>query len=223
MLPEAKNEDLLYVSSLLSGDVSVFSYPGGRLVGTLRGLGELTGICVDRSQNVFLATWGGGTITPEVLEYAHGGTSQLAVASSYGPSGDGTLVVYDGGSSHATVYTDRAVYNFFFCTYDSAGNLFVDGEPDRQTGIVLAELRRGARKLKNLALPKRSARRWRGRVRCSGAATISPSAAARATSPAISRSITFGSAASKRPSSGPRTPEVRAIPTASRTRSSAPR
>jgi hypothetical protein len=38
MLPEAKTEDLLYVSSNDQGAVYVYTYPEGKIVGTLSGL-----------------------------------------------------------------------------------------------------------------------------------------------------------------------------------------
>ncbi len=37
MMPSASSEDLLYVSSIDKGDIYVYSYPQGKLVGTLTG------------------------------------------------------------------------------------------------------------------------------------------------------------------------------------------
>jgi hypothetical protein len=51
MLPEAKSEDLLYVSEY--SDVLIFTYPGGKQVGDLKGFTSAAGECVDSKGNVF--------------------------------------------------------------------------------------------------------------------------------------------------------------------------
>jgi hypothetical protein len=45
MLPEAKNEALLYVSNVYT--ITVYSYPKGKLVGTLSDFEKPYGECVD--------------------------------------------------------------------------------------------------------------------------------------------------------------------------------
>jgi hypothetical protein len=74
MLPEAKMQDLLYVSSSTATgayQVSVFSYPGGRQVGTLS-VSAANGLCSDKVGNVYIVE------DPDVVEYAHGGTYPIA-------------------------------------------------------------------------------------------------------------------------------------------------
>jgi hypothetical protein len=76
MLPEAKRDSLLYVSSSYA-TVAVFSYPRGRQVGTLTGFGgsdSQVGLCADRSGNVWIPDY-----TDTVREYAHGGSTPVAV------------------------------------------------------------------------------------------------------------------------------------------------
>jgi len=76
MLPEAKRDNLLYVSDQGTSDVYFFSYPGAKLVGTITGVGTSpTGLCVDASQNVWVTS---GSAT---FKFAHGGTTVLAALS----------------------------------------------------------------------------------------------------------------------------------------------
>jgi hypothetical protein len=60
MLPEAKSEDLLYVSEV--GTVTVYSYPQGKLEGKLRGFFDATGECVDAKGDVYIADNGYGKV-----------------------------------------------------------------------------------------------------------------------------------------------------------------
>jgi len=53
MLPEAKADDLLYISNVYT--VTVYSYPKGKHVGTLKGFYEPFGECSDSAGNVFIA------------------------------------------------------------------------------------------------------------------------------------------------------------------------
>src|ERR1700677_3948961 len=71
MLPEAASQDLLYVSS--HNYVSIYTYPGGQLVGKLRGFYLASGQCVDSSNNVYITDYG----MNRVFEYAHGNSKRL--------------------------------------------------------------------------------------------------------------------------------------------------
>src|SRR5580700_3757619 len=51
VLPEARSQNLLYVSGN-SGYVYIFSFPKGKLVGTLTGFQEVAGVCADAAGNV---------------------------------------------------------------------------------------------------------------------------------------------------------------------------
>jgi hypothetical protein len=151
MLPEAKSDDLLYLSdrgnnSGLGSDVLVYSYPKAKLVGTLIGFASPAGMCTDGNGNVWISNFDGGTI----VEYVHGGTepiSTLKVPSifpqgcsidptsgnlavvGYGPEKPnvpGRILVYAGATGTPQVYRVR-FGETSFCGYDNKGNLFIDG------------------------------------------------------------------------------------------------
>src|SRR5580700_6686174 len=71
MLPEAKSEDLLYVSNVYT--ITVYSYPKGKLVGTLNNFEKPYGECVDAKGNVWITDSSFG----KIYEYAHGGTKPI--------------------------------------------------------------------------------------------------------------------------------------------------
>ena len=52
--PSAKKGALLYASDSAADVVKVFSYPRGKLVGTLTGFQTPQGMCVDKAGNVFI-------------------------------------------------------------------------------------------------------------------------------------------------------------------------
>jgi hypothetical protein len=71
MLPEAKSSDLVYAATFNYGKVYVYSYPAGKLVGTLTMTGSPQGECVDKAGNIWVTD---DLIngTQKILEYAHG-------------------------------------------------------------------------------------------------------------------------------------------------------
>ena len=165
MLPEARNEELLYIAVSYSG-VSVLSYPFGKLVGQLEGFMSPTGLCADKQGNVFVVD----AQTDVISEYAHGSTSpirKLAGAASWGcyvdPTtgnlaavggafrGEGVVAIYRHARGGATVYSDTNMGPLSYCTYDDQGNVFAEGyvagEPGRGW---LVELPRAASKLTTL-------------------------------------------------------------------------
>lgn len=95
MAPEAKSEDLLYVST--SGGVAVYSYPAAVLVGTLSLLSP-AGLCADNAGNVWI------TGNQQIFEYAHGGSQPIATLDDSGYSSKGCAVDPTTG--------DLAVTNF---------------------------------------------------------------------------------------------------------------
>jgi hypothetical protein len=56
MSPDGMKKALLYVSDQKTDDVYVYSYPAGKLVGTLTGFATPYGQCTDKSANVATAT-----------------------------------------------------------------------------------------------------------------------------------------------------------------------
>jgi hypothetical protein len=162
MLSEAKRDDLLYVSSFTPEEgknISVYSYPGGRLVGELDPE-YAPGLCSDAAGNVFVVE----TNLAEIVEYAHGGTQPIATLSDEynSPSGcavdptTGNLAVAGGNfpgyyvtanvaifphaTGSPTVYYDYDDLTFSWCTYDDKGNLFVNGRNFDKGASNLAEL-----------------------------------------------------------------------------------
>lgn len=169
MAPEAKSDDLLYVSDPNTKDVYVYSYPRARLVGTLTGFGEPRSECADAAGDVFIAD----VVAYDVVEYEHGGTKPVAALSTPGrPEGcsvdpvHGDLAVSGGVngivvatfrySSHhqwraQRTYTDSSLRSASFCGFDDAGNLFVDGI-GHHGAFLLAELPHGSTSFATIAL-----------------------------------------------------------------------
>ncbi len=139
MLPEARGENLLYVSDNWSvGLVYVFAYPGGKHVGTLTGFSFPTGECIDKRGDVWVLN-----VSPEeVIEFAHGGTTPIATldnpiggfSCSIDPtSGDlavssdnSEVAIYKNAAGTPTIYTYSGAADLFSCAYDGRGNLFID-------------------------------------------------------------------------------------------------
>ena len=164
MASDAKSEDLLYISNVYT--VTVYSYPRGKHVGTLKGFYQPLGECSDQAGDVFIAN--GDTI----LEYKHGGTKpiQTLTFAGYGAIGcgvdpttgdlattwnkgdtQGYVAIYQHAKGTPTLYSNGNM-GFIFCGYDNAGNLFVDGENYPGLVFAFAELPRGGSALTNITL-----------------------------------------------------------------------
>lgn len=164
--PEAKSEDLLYVSDQRFSDVYIFSYPAAKLVGTLTGFNLPEGLCSDKRGDVFVTD----LLDREIFEYTHGGpkpirtlsdggypeacsvdpsTGNLAVAD-YGSSGSsGDIAVFHNARGAPVIYSDPTMISFRNCGYDDSGNLFADGQKyGNAPGLV--ELSIHAGKLKDI-------------------------------------------------------------------------
>lgn len=158
MLPDAKNTDLIYAIGGCNG-TCVFSYPKGKLVGTLSTNGD--GICSDGNGNVFIA------YDDTVTEYAHGGTTPIATLSLPGNNAGGCAVdpttgnltvifrtngadiaVFPAGQQSSTLYLSQI--DSQYCGYDNEGNLFVNGYDGQQPGF--SELRSGQSNSAKLAI-----------------------------------------------------------------------
>ena len=132
---------LLYVGH--GNQISVLTYPGGKMVGQLTGFKGLEGLCSDPQGNVFAVDGTAETIS----EYAHGGTSPIAVLNDTGNAPNGCAIdpttgnlavagggghiqtnvaVYPSASGSPTVYVDYTAFEpYYYCTYDNAGNIFM--------------------------------------------------------------------------------------------------
>jgi hypothetical protein len=160
-------QDLLYVADTRT--VTVYSYPQGELQRTLRHFYLATGLCADTKGDVFVVDTGYG----KIFEYAHGGTTRIATLGS--PSADpvgcaidritgnlavstqgndtGAIEIFKGARGKPVIYNDSSFYQFYFCTYDSKGNLFSDGLTGRASGdFGIAELPKGSGNLSNISI-----------------------------------------------------------------------
>ncbi|HXO17423.1 MAG TPA: hypothetical protein VN909_04575, partial [Candidatus Dormibacteraeota bacterium] len=164
MLPEARGESLVYVSDTWDiGLVYVFSYPGGKHVGTLTGFYNPTGECVDKHGDVWVLN-----MSPEVIvEYAHGGTSPIATlddpVGGFSCSIDATtgnlaidsvdpakVAVYANAAGTPTVYTYSGAASLASCAYDGSGNLFIDSS---NASRPFAELPKGGNSFVEIKYP----------------------------------------------------------------------
>lgn len=178
MDPEARTDDLLYVSDSDTYDVYAYSYPRGKLVGTLTSQNNPGGLCVDKKGDLFVTQlYGGG----HIVEYAHGGTTPIETLSDPGyepggcsvdpTTGDlavtnivtdyfdvGNLLIFKDAKGTPTSYAapgntpSGATWGSVnTCGYDDKGDVFFAGHgyPDAN---VFGELRNGASSTKNITL-----------------------------------------------------------------------
>jgi hypothetical protein len=171
MLPEAKSEDLLYVSNVYT--ITVYSYPKGKLVGTLNNFEKPYGECVDAKGNVWITDSSFG----KIYEYAHGGTKpihtvkdpeyvpygcavdpttgDLAVAN-YSDASDreGNVAVYHKAKGTPKSYIGYGFYYYYYLGYDPKGNLYVDGLfGSYGDAFEFGELAKGGAEIKDILLP----------------------------------------------------------------------
>jgi len=153
MAPDIKTQNLLYVSNHKDGSVFVYSYPQGKLSGSLLDV-RASGLCSDGNGNVFIPQGN------EILEYAHGGTEPIATLRdplggavqfcAVDPtSGDlsvsgGTprtygLAVYTNAKGNPKTYRSLNGDAYRSLTYDNEGNLFAvafPGGSDRSARLI---------------------------------------------------------------------------------------
>lgn len=170
MAPDAKKDDLLYISDLGASDVDVYAYPVGRLKGTLTGFKGAAGECVDKLGDVYITE----THASKIREYPHGGaspittlkdldhqpigcavdpmTGNLAVMSNgIGSSGVSDIAIYKNARGKPIRYQDPAFDGYSFCGYDGKGNLYFDGY-DPHGAFSFGELPTGSATFTNIEL-----------------------------------------------------------------------
>jgi hypothetical protein len=167
MLPEAKAEDLLYVTTLAG--VKIYSYPEGKHVGTLKAFAyDSSGICSDKEGNVFI------DYGRELLEYKHGGRKPVRTFALPGYSaflcasdprtGDlaitwfpdesqssGYVAVYKNASGTPTLYSETDMWPES-CSYDNKDDLFCNGSTDDGDEFLFVELPRDGTTLESISL-----------------------------------------------------------------------
>jgi hypothetical protein len=171
MNPDAKGKpQLLYVSDQGNDTIEVYDYKTGVMEGTLTNVDLPFGQCVDKAGNVYIALFGDSL----VVEYAHGGSSQiktlvdyygtpigcsvdpttgnLAVSNYANQNGHASVLVYPAASGTATSYTSTKFPYWWPPAYDNKGNLYIEGETASGT-YGAAVLSKGDSRLKTLSLP----------------------------------------------------------------------
>jgi hypothetical protein len=149
----ASGQDLLYAGG--SRRAWIFSYPQGQdREKTAGGLGSIKGGCADTSGNVYLISlYASGGVFIDV--YQHGGTKPIReMVTSWGyacasdpttgdlavGTGNNKVAIYRKAAGKPKLYSLPSNFGGKTCTYDSKGNLFVDG----YTSVpALAELPKG--------------------------------------------------------------------------------
>jgi len=170
VLSGVEGQDLLYISDAGSNRVYVYALPSRKLTQTLTGFDEPQGECSDAAGNVFITN----TQKSEILEFAHGGTKPIqtlknrgyypvgcsvdastgnrAVTNIFGANGKYCAVSnFKNASRSPTQYTDSSIYYYYFCGYDDAGNLYLDGYTPDST-FAFAVLPSGSSTFLNIAL-----------------------------------------------------------------------
>jgi hypothetical protein len=171
MDPQAGSSALLYVADSGKNAVYVYSFPDGKLMGTLSGFDVPQGECVDGTGNVWITNQSAS----EIREYAHGGTKpiatlkdpneypdscsvdaktgDLAVTNGFSSSGGGSIGIYSGAKGSPTKHTDSSIQEYSFVFYDDNGDLFVDGAHS-DGSFALAKLPKGGSKFANITLTR---------------------------------------------------------------------
>ena len=166
-----QNGDLLYVSDT-NGKVYVYSYPAAKLVGTLVGFKGPGGLCSDRAGNVYVVD----TPAVAILKYAHGGKKPIEVLHVYGyypqgcsvdattgdlavanyasnpQLGPGSVTIFRKGRGMGKSYQASSFNEYFFCSFDAKGNLYVDGTNAGTTQTEFAEMPHGSTSLTDITL-----------------------------------------------------------------------
>jgi hypothetical protein len=146
MLPGASGEDLLYAPVPDSDVVDVFSYPNGKLVGTLTGFDYPLGECVNTAGDVWIVNGGDANRgSSSIVEYAHGGTSPIATLTGMGEYPNAcsvdpktgnlavtslypaSIAIFAEAQGYPTIYTDSNMQYMEYCVYDNKSNLYVGG------------------------------------------------------------------------------------------------
>jgi hypothetical protein len=170
MAPDAKKHaTLLYVAQEDTGDVYVYSYPAGKLEGTLTGFNAPSGMCSNTAGDVYILNGGGTTV--EV--FAHGGsaplrtldvpgypelncsvdptTGNLALGALDGSCGY-CIAVFADGQGTPTTYEPSGQNGIPGCAYDNRGNLFCDAYGSSDDNFALFELPAGSSNVTSISV-----------------------------------------------------------------------
>jgi len=135
----------LWISDAGTDDVHMYALPKLKPTGTITGFNEPQGMCTDNKNDVWIVNTGG----ENVLEYSPEGeqirslsddygypvgcavsrTGDLAVTdySGFESSGSGQVLLYKKASGTPIELSNPNQYYYYFPTFDSNGDLYVDG------------------------------------------------------------------------------------------------
>jgi hypothetical protein len=182
MEPAASGTDLLYIADPDIGALTVYSYtpPNYALVGVLATPRNAEGVCVDRAQNVFTPAEAGEG-HGAVVEYAHGGTTPIAILGGIPGTVENCAVDETAGTLAVPAIPADATYGQHLpqvaflknakgtpslislpkgyalltqCAYDGSGNFFVSAYVGAQSGdkYALLELPKGRKQFVPITL-----------------------------------------------------------------------
>ena len=133
--------------------VSVYSYPGGKHIGTLTGVKHSVALCSDTSGNIWVIESDSHNHSM-LLKYAHGGSEPIASlqlsahanACSVDPSSgnlaagtsNSNVAVWTNGQGSPTLYsTSKFFKEARTISYDGSGNLYIRSFSSRESGAWL--------------------------------------------------------------------------------------
>lgn len=171
MAPAAKQQALVYVTNANNGTVFVYSYPKGIMEGELTGFEEPYGACADRAGDVWIVDDEKSSIS----EFAHGDTTPIRTLNDSGEypagcsvdpatgnlavmnyettsRGEGGVSIYRKAKGKPKTYTDTSISRGWFCSYDTSGDLFLDGYQSGSSGFQLAEVPQGSDTFSNITV-----------------------------------------------------------------------
>ncbi|MFZ0033029.1 MAG: SMP-30/gluconolactonase/LRE family protein, partial [Candidatus Cybelea sp.] len=164
----ARAPRILFISDDGTNQVNMYTMPGMVLKGQLTGFSEPQGMCTDASGNIWVTNTG----TESIIQLSRTGATlktlnvpgefpvgcavnrannDLAVTNIIATTGGaGSVDVFTNATGTPTKFTDPSVTEFFFPTYDNAGNLYLDGEGG--AGYALSELAAGSSSISNVTV-----------------------------------------------------------------------
>lgn len=167
----ATHSGLIYALATPATAVNFFTFGQGRLVGIISGIYLSQGMCADPKGDVWISDTG----AQKIVEYAHGETKRIATQSdsgeiaadcsvdpttgnlavanvdSGGPPRKGNLVIYGRARSSPRVFRCLNIQRYGWVSYDSKGDLFVDGLSARNK-FGFCALYKGSRWLRDVTL-----------------------------------------------------------------------
>jgi hypothetical protein len=185
--PDAKQQDLLYISTVANSkaNVLIYTYPKGRYKERVNttGLTFPRGECTDKRGNVYVTNESSDSSSSSILEYAHGdkqpkrtlkvdgaadrcavdpATGNLAVVSS-------ELAVFRAARGKPTYLAYPTGFRSSACDYDGKGNLFVNGvRKQSPSRAVLYEIPADGHNFAKVSLPPIPEAKVPGDVRWDG-------------------------------------------------------